>query len=85
MLNHDTKLYPHHIDNRRMYNFSSPVTEVIRHPAKPNVWDLKNLSDKRWGYTRSDGTSGELDIGESIALVPGTKLLFGNAVGEIQF
>jgi eukaryotic-like serine/threonine-protein kinase len=84
MLNSDTKLYPHHIDDRRMYDFSSPIAEVTRHPVTSDVWGLKNLSDEQWTYARADGTSGELDASKSIALVSGTKLHFGTRVGEIQ-
>jgi serine/threonine protein kinase len=85
MLNHDTKLYPHHIDNRRIYDFSSSIAEVNRHPAKPHVWSLKNLSTTQWSYEKADGIYAELDGGKSIALAPGTKLFFGNMVGEILF
>ena len=28
MLNHDTKLYPHHIDDTRSYDFGAPVAEM---------------------------------------------------------
>src|SRR5437763_503202 len=48
MLNADTRLYPHHIDDYRMYDFSQPVAEMTQHPKDPNVWGIKNLSDEPW-------------------------------------
>src|SRR5262249_30994770 len=33
LLNHDTILYPHHIDDHKLYDFSSAVAAVSRHPT----------------------------------------------------
>ena len=48
MLNHDTQLFPHHVDDERLYDFSRPVAAVAAHPTNPNVWGLKNLSQDKW-------------------------------------
>ena len=40
-LNHDTKLFLHHIDPDRKYDFSSPVAEVSRHPTESSGLGIK--------------------------------------------
>lgn len=84
MLNHDTKLFPHHIDDQRMYDFSQPVAEVTRHPTDPRVWGLKNLSDEKWVGTTADGTVRDVTPGRSVTLAVGAKIHFGKAEGEIR-
>lgn len=44
MLNHDTQLYPHHLDPQRLYDLSQPLAAMQQHPQNPNLWGLKNLS-----------------------------------------
>jgi eukaryotic-like serine/threonine-protein kinase len=85
MLNHDTKLYPHHIDEERMYDFSRLVAEVNRHPTNPNLWGLKNLTSEKWSSTKSDGTVQDIYPGKSVPLISGTKILFGSKQGEIRY
>ena len=84
MLNYDTKLYPHHIDPGRMYDFSTPVAEVTRHPQKPNIWGLKNLAIEKWVITLDDGTVKDVEYGRSMTLTPGVKISFGKREGEIR-
>jgi len=85
MLNHNTKLFPHHIDEQKMYDFSQPVAEVNRHPTNPNFWGLKNLTSEKWSITKSDGTVQDVYPGKSVPLISGTKILFGNKQGEIRY
>lgn len=84
MLNHDTKLYPHHIDDRRMYDFSAPIAEVTKHPTEPNVWGLKNLSTETWISTTSAGAANNVPPGRNVSLAVGTIIQFGTAEGEIR-
>lgn len=85
MLNHDTKLYPHHIDENRMYDLSQPVAEVSRHPTNPKIWGLKNLTSEKWSSTKSDGTVQDIIPGKSVPLYSGTKINFGSKQGEIRY
>jgi serine/threonine protein kinase len=85
MLNHNTKLFPHHIDEQKMYDFSQPVAEVNRHPTNPNLWGLNNLTSEKWSITKSDGTVQDVDPGKSVPFVSGTKILFGSKQGEIRY
>lgn len=84
MLNHDTKLFPHHISNR-LYDFSSPIAEVNRHPTDPNLWGLKNLTDEKWILTTPTDDLKEVEPTRSILIAEGTKINFGKAEGEIRF
>lgn len=84
MLNYDTRLYPHHVDDQRLYDFTQPVAEVTRHPTNPNLWGLKNLSAEKWVITLPDGTFKDVEPGRSVSLAVGTKINFGQKEGEIR-
>jgi DNA-binding helix-hairpin-helix protein with protein kinase domain len=85
MLNYDTKLYPHHVDDDRLYDFDDPVAEVVQHPQNPNVWGLRNLGDEKWVITTDDGqTFRDVPAGRSVTLAVGTKINFGKVDGEIR-
>jgi serine/threonine protein kinase len=83
-LNRDTKLFPHHIDDTKAYDFSKPVAEVTRHPNDPAIWGLKNLSDENWASTAAGGSVREVPPGRSVTLAAGTKIHFGRAQGEVR-
>ncbi len=85
MLNHDTQLYPHHVDGHRKYDFSRPVAVVTRHPKDPNVWGLKNVSQEKWVLTKQGAPMQEVDVERSATLAVGTKINFGKIVGEVRF
>ena len=83
MLNYDTEIFPHHIDDERMYDFSEPVAVVNKHPSKPDLWGLKNLGDQKWIGKLSSGKILEINPGNSITIASGTKINFGKYEGEI--
>ena len=83
MLNHDGALFPHHLDDARRYDFSRVAAAVTRHPAQPQVWGLKNLSDEKWVVVGT-GTITEVPPGRSVALAMGTRIHFGRVEGEIR-
>lgn len=84
MLNHDTRLFAHHVDDEKMYDFNQPVAEVTRHPSDPNIWGLKNLSQEKWVITSTDGAIKDVAPGSSFTLRVGTKVNFGKSEGEIR-
>jgi len=85
MLNQDTKLYPHHIDNQRRFDFSKPVAEVARNPNNPTMWGLRNLSDEKWILTKPDGSMVEVEPGRSAVLAVNNKINFGTIEGDIRY
>lgn len=84
MLNHDARLYPHHI-GAATWDFTTPVAEVTRHPHDPSIWGLKNLSAVKWTSTNTDGAVQEIEPGRSVRLAVGTRIQFGAVEGEIRF
>lgn len=84
MLNHDSQLFLHHVDDTNRYNIERAVAAVNRHPTNPNVWGLKNLSEERWVTATPDGAIKEVEPGRSVTLVVGTKINFGKLEGEIR-
>ena len=85
ILNHDSQLYPHHIDDQRGYDFSAPIAAVNRHPQNPDLWGLKNLSTEPWSFqTAADPTPVSVPPGRSLTLAPGTRINFGKCEGEVR-
>ncbi len=83
MLNSDTKLFPHHLDPLRLYDFSKPAAEVAQHPSNPSLWGLKNLTGDDWKATVG-GTEKIVEPMRSVSMAAGTTIDFGNVKGEIQ-
>lgn len=83
MLNHDTRLFPHHVDSGK-FDFSRPVAEVSRHPKDPNIWGLRNVSSLPWQATMPDASMRQVEAGQSVALAIGCRINFGNTEGEIR-
>jgi len=84
LLNHNTKLFPHHVNPARQYDFSVPVAEVSRHPTDRQIWGLKNLTKEDWTITALDGSVKKVPAGRSVTLAAGIKIAFGNTQGEIR-
>ena len=85
VLNHDTQIYPHHVDDQRLYDFSAPVAGVSRHPKDPGMWGLTNLGGEAWSYqTPRDPSPVEVPAGRTALLVPGARINFGKLEGEIR-
>jgi serine/threonine protein kinase len=83
MLNHDTYLFPHHLDSEKPYDFSVPLAEVNQHPSNPNIWGLKNLGAEKWVMTTSEGIIKDVEPGRNVTLAKGTRINFGKREGEI--
>jgi serine/threonine protein kinase len=83
MLNHDTLLFAHHIDEEKKYDFTQPVAAVTKHPSDPSIWGLKNLSIQTWSATNQRGEVKDVSPGRSVTLALGTRINFGHAEGEI--
>lgn len=84
MLNHDSKLYPHHIYPQQNYDYTQPAGEMTRHPQNPNHWGIKNLSSEKWVITTPDGQIKDVQPGQSVPIAVGTKINFGKTEGEIR-
>jgi eukaryotic-like serine/threonine-protein kinase len=85
MLNHDTRLYPHHVDKQRLYDFSAPIAEVTQHPKDPTIWGLKNVGSEKWTITRDDGqTHQDVEPEQSVRLTVGLSINFGKQEGVLR-
>jgi DNA-binding helix-hairpin-helix protein with protein kinase domain len=73
----DTRIFPHHINPQKPFDFSAPVGEVAQHPQNPAIWGLKNMTSAPWNVTMPDGSSRTVDPGRSVSLAPGVKIHFG--------
>lgn len=84
ILNHDSKLYRHHVEEKAPFEFTDPVAEMTRHPSDPNRLGLRNLSGHRWAATIAGGSMRDVEPGRSVTLAPGTVIHFGASSGEIR-
>lgn len=84
MLNRDTELFPHHLDDHREYDFSRPLAAVTQHPTETAIWGLKNLSGETWVTTNKDGAIVSVENGRSVRLDAGVNIQFGRVEGEIR-
>jgi eukaryotic-like serine/threonine-protein kinase len=84
MLNHDSQIYPHHVNDQTPYDFSQPIACVSQNPKNPGIWGLKNLSIEKWVATTADGSIKDIAPGQNITLAVGTKINFGRTEGEIR-
>jgi serine/threonine protein kinase len=84
MLNYDTQLFPHHVNDQMLYDFSKPIATIVQNPNEPQIWGLKNLSKEKWVAVTPDGTTKDIEPGKSIKLTIGTRINFGRTEGEIR-
>ena len=79
MLNHDTRLFPHHVDPNSLYDYSQPVAEVAPHPVKQGVWGLRNRGSVPWTAKKPDGTTVPVPPGRSVSLASRVEVDFFGA------
>ena len=84
MLNFDTKLFPHHVDEQSPYNFSQPIAEIIHDSKNPTEWQLKNLSGTKWFITTTEGEVKAIEPNSNLVIKNGLKVNFGKTEGEIR-
>ena len=83
MLNANTKLYPHHVDDKRSWDFSKPVAEINQHPKDPNIWGLRNMSSVKWNIVYEDGKIMDVEPEKSLRLSNNLTVNFGTTEGQI--
>ena len=81
VLNAGTRVTRHQL--LRNYAYDDTVAEVVPHPSVPNLWGLRNASDRTWRATTRDGGEQEVAPGRSVGLVLETRIDFGPAVGVL--
>lgn len=84
MLNYDAQLCPHHVDDRKLYDFSQPVAAVTQNPKNPSIWGIKNCSNEKWVITTAEGNIKDVEPGRTVTIAIGTKINFGKTEGEIR-
>ena len=83
VLTPQAKLYFHHVDSNRRYDFSVPVAEVVAHPRDPGKQGLKNLSPSKWVVANTEGVMNDVEPGRTVTLAAGTRINFGGLEGEL--
>jgi serine/threonine protein kinase len=84
-LNHDTKLYSHHINPNNGYDFNSPIAEVTKHPENENIWGLRNLSQDIWKIYRPKSGTSTVYPQQNLLLSADTEIDFGFSRGKLCY
>ncbi len=84
VLNHDSKLFAHHVDPGVDPDFTRPIAEVRQNPTDPTTWGLCNLTADQWTAFLPDQSIRAVKPGQSLALRVGTKVQIATCSGEIQ-
>ncbi len=84
MLNYDAKLFHHHVDDEKKFDFSEVVAEVTQHPNNPSLWGLKNLTGDSWNVKFADGSVKSVPPRKNAPLSPGNEIQFGKTEGIVQ-
>ncbi len=84
VLRHDAKLYAHHLDRNKLYDFSRPLAEVAIHPTNPSIWGLRNLGDDKWVATLPNGEVRDVPPSRTVTIATGLRLQFGASEGELR-
>ncbi|MBM7846530.1 protein kinase domain-containing protein [Herpetosiphon giganteus] len=84
MLNHDSVLYPHHVDSTQTWNFSQPIAKMSQHPTNPGLWGLTNQSGQSWTLTTADGKTQAVLPGKSAQLAQNIRINFGTLEGQVR-
>ena len=83
VLNQDTVLFAHHLDAHRRNDFSQIMAEMSCHPARSNIWGLKNVSAVTWSGLAPNGSAVPVPAGRSISLSSGLRIRFGTVEGTV--
>ena len=81
VLNNGTLVYQHHLTLD--YDFATLIAQVVRHPAKPGQWGLRNESARAWDVVLPTQERTVADPGRSVGLLPGTRIQIGRASATI--
>jgi len=79
-----TKLYPHHLNPRRAFDYSTVLAELVENPRVPGEWGLRNLTGATWTFTDPDGGPYDVPPGRAVPLVDGRTIAFGAVNGQIH-
>lgn len=85
MLSHKGKLFPHHLDPSKDFDFSKSSGEVTLHPSDPSIWGLNNRTLEKWVATMPDGSVKDIEPGRNVRLADKVKVNFGKVEGEIRY
>ncbi|MFY1653126.1 protein kinase domain-containing protein [Solwaraspora sp. WMMB762] len=84
VLNRTTKLYAHHLTKIGDPAAGGPAcAEVAQHPTK-SILGLRNTSHTQWLAQVPGKAHQAVATGQSVSLIPGTKIDFGEVEGTIE-
>ena len=83
VLNRGTAVCRHHL--MLDYDFTTVVGHVIAHPNRPDRWGLRNDSTEPWEVVLPNDEPMWAEPGQTVGLLPGTRIQVGRSVATIVF
>jgi DNA-binding helix-hairpin-helix protein with protein kinase domain len=59
------------------------AARVEAHPSRPDLTGLRNLGGETWRAGLPDGSAHKVPPGQAVRLLPGIRIDFGNAAGQV--
>ena len=78
------RLWPHHLTDAALYDFSKVIGDIVRHPSKPSVIGIHNASGVTLHMIKTDGSTQDVVPDASVQLVPGTTIDFGASRAKVR-
>jgi DNA-binding helix-hairpin-helix protein with protein kinase domain len=72
-----------HIDPDRSLDFTSHGAVIEAHPNQPNVWGLRNLTNKPWRAVLPDAGAVTVEPGRAVRIAHGAVFEFGRRTGRV--
>ena len=60
------------------------VAEFVQNPKNPNLWGLRNKSQRNWTYFKKDGTPLTVEPNKVASIMQGVSFDFGNSIGKFE-
>jgi len=79
----ETRLYPHHTNPDRMYNFLEPTGIVVEDPSQRNNLLLRNSTTDIWRIAMPNGSVLSVGHGHTVPLNHGAILDFGRVTADV--
>lgn len=77
------RLFPHHLEAGRLYEFDRALAEVAPHPELPDVWGLRNQSQRTWRAVNERGEPRTVGPGNTVRIADGVVIRFGDVEGIV--
>ena len=78
----NTKIFSHFINDDN--DIDTVLADVKQNPKNPDVWGLRNLTNKSWTYIKKDNSMIVVEPGKSAKIARDVEISFGKVKGHFE-